>query len=188
MMLAAIRTRKSIPPAASIADAARLRAERAKGSDAGFADWLREATANRDKEATVTDGLVAHFPLDETKGRVAVSKVGKHRGKVLGGDPAWVAGKFAGAADFDGKRFIEFDTLGDFERDQAFSYGAWVRWAGGPAGMAPLAKMNDADAHRGYDVGCCPDERSPVSHDPNPRRLPAESARPAGGGVDPHLP
>ena len=47
---------------------------------------------------------------------------------------------------------IELD-LGDYERDQKFSYGAWIKLAKpAQATGSALARMDDANGHRGWDL------------------------------------
>ncbi|MBY0397491.1 MAG: DUF1553 domain-containing protein, partial [Thermoleophilia bacterium] len=41
---------------------------------------------------------------------------------------------------------------GDFEKDQAFSYGAWVQPPRNPRPTALFARMSEADNHRGWDL------------------------------------
>ncbi len=47
---------------------------------------------------------------------------------------------------------LELADLGDFEKDQSFSYGAWVKPGKDGLGGALLARMDEADAHRGWDL------------------------------------
>lgn len=54
------------------------------------------------------------------------------------------------AAQFRGKTAIDFGDIGDFEKDQAFSLSAWIRPKKGVG--AVIARMDDSDSFRGYDL------------------------------------
>ena len=47
---------------------------------------------------------------------------------------------------------IELADVGDFEKDQAFSYGTWIKPSKANLGGAILARMDDASDHRGWDL------------------------------------
>ena len=47
---------------------------------------------------------------------------------------------------------IELADLGDFEKDQAFSYGLWVKPSRANLGGALLSRMDDANDYRGWDL------------------------------------
>lgn len=51
--------------------------------------------------ADLTDGLVAHWKLNETSGTIAEDSAGSNDGTLLNG-PVWTAGQIGGALDFDG--------------------------------------------------------------------------------------
>jgi mono/diheme cytochrome c family protein len=137
---------------ARIDAANRKLAERSRSVGPDFEDWLHKAEANVGKQAEVTAGLVAHYPLDEKSGPTTANLVKARPVGRVNGDPAWRPGKFGNAFEFDGKRHIDLGKVGAFERDRPFSYGAWINWAGGNQGMAPLSRMNDREAYRGYDI------------------------------------
>jgi hypothetical protein len=138
-----------------IATASKRLEDRLANPGPEFDRWLAEVSARKDTPALPTQGLFARLPLDESAGKQVVDVVsGKPVGQVRGGEPAWInEGKLGKAFACDGKRFIDLGNTGSqFERDRGFSYGAWVRWNGGSGGMSPLARMNDGNAYRGYDI------------------------------------
>ncbi len=47
---------------------------------------------------------------------------------------------------------LELADVGDFEKDHAFSFGAWVKPGKPGLGGAILARMDEADEHRGWDL------------------------------------
>ncbi|MCA9177548.1 MAG: DUF1553 domain-containing protein [Planctomycetales bacterium] len=118
-----------------------------------FQQWLAEQAKRiaADAKPQLPTDLLAHFPLDETKGRQAANGADAKASAKLSGKPTWVEGKFGNALKVDGGNFLEAANVGNFERTDGFSYGCWVRPEGNPSG-APLAKMDEANAHRGWDL------------------------------------
>ena len=136
-----------------IADVTARKQKHEKEVGPAFQQWLTKIQSSSPKERNTLDqGLILHYALDETTGTTVKSSVGKVKPGLVKGSPAWRPGRFAGAFDFDGTRFINLGKVADFERDQKFSYGAWINWSGRPGGMAPLARMNDRKGYRGYDL------------------------------------
>ncbi|MCA9122025.1 MAG: DUF1553 domain-containing protein [Planctomycetaceae bacterium] len=121
--------------------------------DPEFQAWLvvkqSEVEANK-LDLVPTDALL-HFALDEGEGRKVADTVNSKREGDIKGKEQWVAGHFDQALKLDGSTYVDLGNLGDFERSDKFSYGGWVR----PEGMASgavLARMDNADNYRGYDM------------------------------------
>src|SRR5262245_65937366 len=102
------------------------------------------------------DGLHVHANLNEGDGtRLRFVVDGEDRDVVLKPDAAaWGAGHI-GAKAFRTKPAggaIELPDGGDFEHDQGFSYGAWVRLGKNALNGALFDRMDDANAYRGWDL------------------------------------
>lgn len=124
---------------------------RGKAAEADYQTWLTTAAANVGEQPLVPADMVAHIPLDEGKGRdVADITNTKQKGR-LQGPPAWADGKFGRAFDCNTKNFVDFGDLGNFNGSSGFSYGAWIKPRGAGSG-APIARMNNANSYRGYDL------------------------------------
>ncbi len=95
------------------------------------------------------EGLVAWFPLNldmaEAFGTCAAAE--SREGLV-----SFVRGSRGPGARFDGQAFLEVGDLGDFEKDQPFSYGCWVKTPDTQRGMSPIARMDESRAYRGWDL------------------------------------
>jgi hypothetical protein len=64
----------------------------------------------------------------------------------------WKAdGKLGAAPIIKTGTTFDFGNIGDFEKDQAWSYGAWVKPAGG-ASAAVMARMDEGKDFRGWDL------------------------------------
>ncbi len=61
-------------------------------------------------------------------------------------------GKLGPAPQLKAGASFELGDLGDFEKDEAFSYGAWVRPNRDKGAGSPLARMDQKDGYRGWDL------------------------------------
>jgi hypothetical protein len=116
--------------------------------DAGLAT-LDESFKSIETPKSLDDGLRVHLPLDgdtidatEACGGVAA---------FLDGDAKYADGLHGRAGDFDGKRFIAVGDVASFEKDEDFSFGAWVKPAG-DCDAAFIARMDEKDKERGYNL------------------------------------
>lgn len=124
-------------------------AERRVQATAEIDQWEASLT-NEDLEKSGIPGLAHHFTLAETDGsaseRVDATAAGKVQGPVMS-----VAGRIGQALKFDGQNYVESENAGRFESDQAFSSSAWIQLTTSEAATI-LSRMDEGDAHRGYDV------------------------------------
>lgn len=125
--------------------------QRAKAVEPEFQQWLAKQTENADSANLLPTGEVAGYPLNDSKGKQVANTANADKpGHIKGGNPKWIEGQVGGALELDGRTFVDLGDVADFERDQAFSYGAWI-YAETPNG-APIAKMDDGNQHRGFDL------------------------------------
>ncbi|MEZ5940757.1 MAG: DUF1553 domain-containing protein [Planctomycetaceae bacterium] len=118
-----------------------------------FQNWLTAARTNAADGPQLPAGLAFHAPLDEGQGTEVANVVGEQPGSgKLNGPANWSAEGRSGAAfDCNGQNFVEFANVADFERTDSFSYGCWIKPNGAPTG-APLARMDDGNSYRGFDL------------------------------------
>ena len=95
------------------------------------------------------EGLQLHLLVDEGKGK-SIKEVGGRTFPIVD-RASWVDGFFGKALQFTGGSYVELGDVGDFERDQEFSYGAWIKSPGKATGAA-IARMDPDDGHRGWDL------------------------------------
>ncbi|MDW8222508.1 MAG: DUF1553 domain-containing protein [Gemmatales bacterium] len=133
--------------------------QRASETEADFQRWLSGVEAERRQGTSAlqqvpTQGLLGYYPLDDKAGTQVANAADKRSNLqgVVRGNPQWVAGKFGGALRLDGNTFVEVVDARqfDFDRNQAFSYGGWVKLANGNGTL--ISKMEDANAFRGWDI------------------------------------
>ncbi|TWU33873.1 protein kinase domain-containing protein [Novipirellula artificiosorum] len=104
---------------------------------------------------SLKEGLVAHYPLDETEGRetanaVEGQPVGIYEGQ---GQPEWKQGVVRNAIRLDGKGgHIRCGQIFNPDRGDAFSYGCWVFSENQGRYATLIGKMDSAKNLRGFDL------------------------------------
>ena len=84
--------------------------------------------------------------------KVSLTFDGKPRDVTVSGAVAWDAGHVSAKAFRKQPGVaVELPDIGDFEREQGFSYGAWVKVPKVPSG-AIFARMDDQHDFRGWDL------------------------------------
>jgi hypothetical protein len=125
------------------------RDERGKAVEPDFVAWLEKESANAEGKSFLPTGAVAHLPLDESLDDLADS----NRKVTIKGTTKWADGKFGKAFDCDASNWVDAGQLGDFDTKDGFSYGCWIKPKGNATGV-PIARMNDGNGYRGYDIYC----------------------------------
>jgi hypothetical protein len=127
---------------------------RKKEARPGFEKWLPTAKAETIGGQAPTQDLRLHAALAEGKGNAVNIEVnGKPREVKLPNGFEWVAGKVEPKAfAIKPGASIEVADAGDFEKDQGFSVGAWVKLTKRNQSGALVARMDNGDSHRGWDL------------------------------------
>ncbi len=138
-----------------LAEARKQADARKQAARADFDKWLKTARTEEINALLPSEALRLNAPLAEGDGKLVTLKVdGKPRTLMLNGGFTWDAGHVAAKA-FKSQPggVLEVPEAGDFEKDQAFSYGAWVKIpkANGLSGSI-IARMDDQHDYRGWDV------------------------------------
>jgi hypothetical protein len=117
-----------------------------------FEKWLTTAKPEAVAALVPANGMRLHAKLSEGAGdRVRITCDGKPRDVAVTGT-AWDAGHVAAKAfRKQPGTALEVADAGDFEREQGFSYGAWVKLPKAPSG-AIFARMDDQHDFRGWDL------------------------------------
>ena len=122
-------------------------ADREKAAQPAFVAW-QEDFKHEQKPVDPAE-LALHVPAAEGKGKALKSVSGESFPIV--DEAKWIDGFFGKAIQFAGNSYIELGDVGNYERDQKFSYGAWLR-SPGKANGAAIARMDRDDGHRGWDL------------------------------------
>ncbi len=136
-----------------IVKAKSLRDQRKKNARGEYQKWLAPATSESLDEDLPTDGLVVHIALNEGDGNEVASLIDTQDHFATRSDVKWDAGgKLGPAAVLKTGATFDLGDLGDFSKDQKFSYGAWVQCIGKDMMGGIIARMNEKNRHRGWDL------------------------------------
>jgi hypothetical protein len=136
-----------------IATAQKAVDDRKMAAKADFASWVDHITAADISGKLPAEKLLFHAPLNEGQGREISADVNGATLKLAAAnDLGWEDGQVAAKAY---KRMpnnlLQCAAAGDFERDQAFSYAAWIKIPGNITG-AIISRMDDKSDYRGWDL------------------------------------
>lgn len=137
-----------------LADARKQAEERKLASRPDFDRWLGGADSRAITAKIPTSDLRLLMPLDEGQGKeVKVTLDGKTAPVTAAAEPGWDAGQVSARA-FQRKAgsVVEVPAAGDFEKDQSYTYAAWIRLSRGDQGGAVIARMDDQHDFRGWDM------------------------------------
>jgi hypothetical protein len=132
-----------------LADLGKQAEARKQAARAAFEKWVAEAKPERVAALVPADGLRLRAGPDEGAGKAAacVTVDGKPREVATA---ALAPGGHVGPTAFRGG--LEVPDAGDFDKDQAFSYGAWVKFPKAVPFGAVFARMDDQHDYRGWDL------------------------------------
>ncbi len=127
---------------------------RADLKDQRFLDWLEnllidDSLAN-EPELHISDQLVVHCTFDNEEG----SQVFNHAnpdmlGRIIGAKR--VEGRTESGIQFPEGSVVDLGNVANFDDDECFSYGAWVKTSNGRNSVI-LAKTDPSQLHKGYEL------------------------------------
>ncbi len=138
----------------ALADLRRKADGRKQAARPAFDQWLATARPGPLHAETPHDGLHFHALLAEGSGStVTVAVNGQQQQVTLAKPPTWQAGHVAASAfRVAPGAVVEVEQVGDFEKDQPFSVGAWVRVPRRNTTGAVVARVDDRAGFRGWDL------------------------------------
>ncbi|HLK15844.1 MAG TPA: DUF1549 domain-containing protein, partial [Fimbriimonadaceae bacterium] len=101
-------------------------------------------------DGKVSEALAGHMAAAEALDPKALARPEIPNGRLGEFKVGTAAGRSTGSIRTDDKSFLELGAAGDFEWNQPFSYGAWVKREGDLG--SPLSRMDDANSYRGWDL------------------------------------
>lgn len=142
---------KSLPD--EIAGVKKRLENRRRDSRGDFDVWLKSTSPDSIGVGPSSSNLLVHAILNDGPG----DHIALARGPVAEVPTskafAWKTdGKLGPALVLTPDTTPNLGEVGDFDRDQGFSYGAWVRVPGGGTYQSVLARMDQADEFRGWDL------------------------------------
>ncbi len=136
-----------------IASAKQSLEERKKAATPEFEKWAAAARpADLDKDVS-EDQLIARVPLNDGAGMEVAATCGGPMKFRATGNVVWKpTGKTGPAPVLNPGSTFDLGNVADFEKNQPFSYGAWVNAAGANAYSGIIARMDDKNDYRGWDL------------------------------------
>ncbi len=118
-----------------------------------FDKWLPTASADAVAASLPSSGLHLHAALNEGRGEtVAMQLGGKTRQVALTKTAAWQPGHVSPQALHCAQGGVcEVPDAGDFDTNQPFSCGAWIKLPANDSYGAIAARMDSGDNYRGWD-------------------------------------
>ncbi len=116
-----------------------------------FARWLKDTESSCEPLVGESTDNIVHLSLIEGQGALVADSIDGERKNEIKGTVEWVKSRYDWALKFDGSNYVDLGNVADFERTDSFSYGGWVKPQKGATG-ALLARMDDANSHRGFDM------------------------------------
>ncbi len=135
-----------------IATSVGVREKRRLDAKAPYEKWLAQAKPENLDEELPKNGLLVALPLNEGQGNEVTTCGGATKYKTE--QPVtWTPGGKLGSAPVI-KRGSTFDLgkVGDFELNQGFSYGAWIKPSSDKVSGGIIARMDQSADHRGWDL------------------------------------
>jgi cytochrome c553 len=134
--------------------AARAAIEARKGSARPeFDAWITAASADTVHKLLPQDAPAAEFSFSEGQGSATKVKVaGAEREIALTAETTWQPGPPGMQGLLLNGKAAAVDGVGDFEQDQGFSLSFWIRPPANDNAYAVAARMDDAQAYRGWDA------------------------------------
>lgn len=127
--------------------------KRAEEASPVFDRWLAELSQESLDAVASNEELILHLPLNEGSGAEVKSNYGEPVSFKSSGDLQWTdKGRFGAAPVISNKSTFDLGSVGDFEKEQSFSYGAWVKVARTNTSAGILARMDVGNSFRGWDL------------------------------------
>jgi len=136
-----------------IAAATANRDKRKENARGEFEQWLASANIESLDEALPVEGLVVHVPLNEGTGNETANACNSSEPFKATGEVTWTSdGKLGPAPVMKLGGTFDLGMLGDFEKDQSFSYGAWIKAGSDGINGGIIARMDENGDYRGWDL------------------------------------
>jgi hypothetical protein len=138
---------KQVPAAKQLVD------DRRRDARPEFDTWLAQARPEEIMAEMPTADLELSVPLNDGVPIVKYEVRGQLAESPLPPTAEWREGRLSpNAAYLNQGAILELADVGDFDSDQAFSYSAWVKLPANDGSGAILARMNEDDGFRGWDL------------------------------------
>lgn len=123
-----------------------------ESAKAPYAEWLtaKEKEVAENPNASTPTGMTVHIPFEDGEGKSVLNLVAEGQAGTIQGKVEWVTGQSGKGLKLDGSSYVDLGDQGRFDRTDSVSYGGWVKLPKNGSG-ALIARMDDANAYRGFD-------------------------------------
>lgn len=137
-----------------IANAAAARDKRRDGARPAFTAWLENADPAVIRDAVPTDGQIVRLALNEGAGATPMAQThGDPVDVTPSGELNWADdGQLGPALQLKPGSTLSLGAVGDFAKEQSFSHTEWIRTGKLKQYASPLARMDEGNSHRGWDL------------------------------------
>jgi hypothetical protein len=137
-----------------LADTRKQMDRRKQAARADFNHWLKSPRPDQDPSRITSKNLRFHALLNEGAGKTLHVQVdGKPQtlseAKGIGWAPGHVAERAFKSAPGG---TVQFADVGDFDKNQAFSFAAWIKLPRNNVAGAAFARMDNGNSYRGWDL------------------------------------
>ena len=156
---------KQLPEVESLLAASKTRSKQISDQcDPALEKWISNRKLQETDAVPFPKGCLLYLPFSEGKGK-------KVKSEVLPDNPAsddtpskpqitadikgkveWIADRNDSTLKFNGSNWLDAGNLADFERTDSFSYGGWIKPSKNGGQGALIAKMDDGNKYRGFDL------------------------------------
>jgi hypothetical protein len=129
------------------------RDQRKRKARGEFDTWLASVRPESLDTDGPSEGLIAHLPLNEGAGNEVKNLCQCCETFKAAGEVTWVTdGKLGPAPVIGSESTFDLGDWGDFEVDQKFSYGAWIKPGEKSNNAGIIARMDEKAGFRGWDL------------------------------------
>jgi len=129
------------------------RNERKNAARGEFQEWLSSANVDSLDANLPTQDLIAHLALNEGSGNEAINLCQSPARFKATGNVTWTAdGKLGPAPLMKLGGTFDLGGVGDFEKDHELSYGGWIKVGRNGVFGGIIARMDEKNGYRGWDL------------------------------------
>jgi hypothetical protein len=126
--------------------------------------WIMNRKLQETEAIPLPKGCLLHLPFSEGKGKKVKGELRLDKPASddspskpqitadIKGKVEWIADRNDSTLKFNGSNWVDAGSIADFERTDSFSYGGWVKPAKNGSQGAFIAKMDDGNNYRGFDL------------------------------------
>ena len=123
------------------------------GKRKDFEEWKREHNQNPNqlKGNRIPTGLIAHYNLDFIQDQKVYNLLNYEKPGLAINDVVETKGKYSGGFEFNGKNFVNLGDIGNFDRNDDFTFTCWLKVKKYIDNDGPIISKMD-ETGKGYEI------------------------------------